>query len=88
MVEPLADGRYRLDLSGAEPGDPPGRGRRLPGRPRPQLDEPDADGEGRWERSIKQWIAERVKSTECQSRRALELGQKFVTGVIERASPG
>lgn len=81
VVEPLADGRYRIDLSGVNLEVRPAEGGGFLVVP-PQLDEPDAGGEGRWERSIKQWIAERVKSTESQSRRALELGQKFVTGVV------
>ena len=37
---------------------------------------------GKWERSIKQWIRERLKSTEGETRRALEWGQKFVTAVV------
>ena len=82
VVEPLTDGRYRLDLQGLNLEIRPAEGGGFLVTP-PQLAEPDADGEGRWERSIKQWISERVKSTQSQSRRALELGQKFVAGVIE-----
>jgi predicted PurR-regulated permease PerM len=81
LIEPLADGRYRLDLQGMNMEIRPAEGGGYLVVP-PQLSEPDAEGEGRWERSIKQWISERVKSTESQSRRALELGQKFVTGVV------
>jgi predicted PurR-regulated permease PerM len=81
LVEQLPDGRYRLDLQGMNLEIRPAEGGGYLVVP-PQLTEPDAEGEGRWERSIKQWISERVKSTESQSRRALELGQKFVTGVV------
>jgi predicted PurR-regulated permease PerM len=82
LIEPLGDGRYRLDVSGlALEVQPKEEGGWLVAPPGPEID-PDANGEGKWERSIKQWIAERVQSTESQSRRALEWGQKFVTGVI------
>ena len=42
----------------------------------------DTGGGGKWERSIKQWLATRLKSTEGESRRVLEYGQKFIAGVV------
>lgn len=81
IVEPLPDGKLRVDLAGlalevqAAPD-----GRYLIGPPKPI--EPETAGEGKWERSIKQWIAERLRSTEGEAKKAIEYGQKFVTGVI------
>jgi predicted PurR-regulated permease PerM len=82
VFEPLGDGRYRVDLEGLHLEVRPAReaGGYVVSPPRPL--EPESAGEGRWERSLKEWIADRVKTTESQSRRALEFGQKFVTGVI------
>jgi predicted PurR-regulated permease PerM len=48
----------------------------------PRTEEFEPSGEGRWERAIKKWIAERVKSTEGESLRAFQWGQKFVTAVV------
>jgi predicted PurR-regulated permease PerM len=81
LIEPLPDGKLRVDLTGLVlEVDPTNGGRYLIGSPKVE----DADGgpEGRWERSIKQWIAERVKTTELESRRAIEYGQRFVAGVL------
>ncbi len=81
IVEPLPDGRLRIDLTGLElEVEPAPGGKYMIGPPKPE--EADNGQEGKWERSIKQWIAERVKSTELESRRAIEYGQRFVTGVI------
>lgn len=81
LFEPLPGGKYRVDVSGfgLEVTPAPG-GRFLIGPPR--VDEPDRAGEGRWERSIKRLIEEKVKSTEIESKRAIEYGQRFVTGVV------
>ena len=49
------------------------------GPPSPQLATPTG---GKWERSIKQWMAERLKSTEGESQRAIEYGQKFIGAVV------
>jgi predicted PurR-regulated permease PerM len=81
MIEPQPDGKLRVDLTGlvleVEQGP---SGKLVISAPKPD----DADGEtgGKWERSIKQWIAERVKTTEVESRRVLEYGQRFVAGVL------
>ncbi len=81
LIEPLADGKLRVDLTGLQLLIQPGpNGTYVVAPPPPE--EADAPNEGRWERSIKKWIAERVKSTEVESKRAIEYGQKFVTGVI------
>lgn len=81
VIEPLPDGKMRVDLTGltleVQPGD---NGKFIIGPPLPP--ELDNNHGGRWERSIKQWIAARVKNTELESKRAIEYGQKFVTGVI------
>jgi predicted PurR-regulated permease PerM len=81
LIEPLANGTFRVDLSGMvlEVEQAPG-GKLLIGSPKPE--EADNLSEGRWERSIKQWIASQVKTTETEARRAIEYGQKFVAGVI------
>jgi predicted PurR-regulated permease PerM len=82
LVETLPDGRWRVDLSGlALEVEPTAGGRYIIGPPKP-VDLTDNGPEGKWERSIKQWVAERVKTTELQSKRAIEYGQAFVTGVI------
>jgi predicted PurR-regulated permease PerM len=81
IIETLPDGKLRVDLTGLTlEVEPTNSGRYLIGSPK--AEEADSGGEGRWERSIKQWIAERVKTTELESRRAIEYGQRFVTGVI------
>jgi predicted PurR-regulated permease PerM len=80
VLEPIGDGRFRIDVSGLNLEISPSEGGYLVAPPKP--DDPDPRGEGRWERSLKQWVAERVKSTESQSRRAIEWGQKAATGVI------
>jgi predicted PurR-regulated permease PerM len=84
VFEPLDHGRYRLDLDGLAFELQPGTdGKYLIAPPAVEEDpDPEAAPEGRWERSIKRFIADSVKSTESQSKRALEWGQKFVTGVI------
>ena len=82
VLEPLGEGRYRIDLDSLQLEVRPVReGAGYVVSP-PRSEEPVSQGEGRWERSLKEWIADRVKTTESQSRRALEYGQKFVTGVI------
>jgi predicted PurR-regulated permease PerM len=80
VLEPMGDGRFRVDLTGLSLEVTPNEGGYLVRPPKP--DDPDPHGEGRWERSLKQWIAERVKTTESQSKRAIEWGQKAATGVI------
>lgn len=80
VVRPLPDGSFEVDLSrvGLEvrPGE---NGRLLIAAPPP--DDTDLGG-GKWERAIKQWVADLVQSSESESRRALAYGQKFVTGVV------
>jgi predicted PurR-regulated permease PerM len=81
IVEPLGDGRLRLDLTGLAlevKATPDGRYVVAP----PAPEEADGNVESKWERSIKQWIAERVRATESQSKKAIEYGQKFITEVI------
>jgi predicted PurR-regulated permease PerM len=81
VVEPLPDGRYRLDLDAmAFEVRPVAGGRYMIAPPRPE--EVDVVTGGKWERSIKKWLTERIKSTEFESRRALEYGQKFVAAVV------
>jgi predicted PurR-regulated permease PerM len=81
VIEPMADGKLRVDLQSVRLEVHPGPGGGyviVPAR----TDAVEAAGVGKWERSIKQWISERVRSTEGASRRALEWGQKFVTAVV------
>ena len=81
IVEPLPDGKMRIDLQSlrfeVQPG--PG-GSYVISQARPESSE--GGGVGKWERSIKSWLGERMKSTEGQTRRALEWGQKFVTAIV------
>ena len=80
LIEPLPDGRLRVDLQAVTLEVQPGSGGKyVIAAPGPAAVDP---GGGKWERSIKQWIAERIKSTEGESRRALEWGQRFVTAVV------
>lgn len=80
LIEPLPEGKLRVDLEGVHlEVHRTDSGGFVIHPPRPA---PADTGEGKWERSIKQWIAERVKSTEGESKRALEWGQKFVTAVV------
>jgi predicted PurR-regulated permease PerM len=81
LVEPLAEGRYRIDLEAVSlEVKPLDNGKFLIGPP--AIDLIDTGGGGKWERSIKQWLATRLKSTEGESRRVLEYGQKFIGGVV------
>ncbi len=80
MLEPAPDGRYELDLQSLQfEIRPTGDGRYLIGTPRPEAAPPTG---GKWERSIKQWLAERLKSTEGESKRAIEYGQKFIAAIV------
>src|SRR5882757_9512621 len=81
IVEPMAGGRFKIaldDLSLEVIPQPEGRFLIAP----PRSEETEVATGGKWERSIKKWISERVASTEGESRRALEYGQKFVTAVV------
>jgi predicted PurR-regulated permease PerM len=81
VVAPLPDGRFRIDLDDLNlEVQPASGGRYVIAPPHPEEAEPAAGG--KWERSIKKWMTERLKSTEGESRRALEYGQKFVTAVV------
>src|SRR6266496_3047840 len=81
LVEPLAEGRYRIDLEAVSlEVKPLENGKYLIGPP--VVDLIDTGGGGKWERSIKQWLATRLQSTEGESRRVLEYGQKFIGGVV------
>lgn len=85
IIEPLPDGRYRVALGGLaeklsfqiRPGEE-GSYVVMPLRPR----EAERVTGGRWERSIKKWLEEKVRGTEDETRRALEYGKKFVTAVV------
>jgi predicted PurR-regulated permease PerM len=80
VLEPLPDGRYRIDVDAlALEVRPTKDGRYLISAPH---EETVVGGGGKWERSIKQWLAARLKSTEGESQRALEYGQKFIGAVV------
>jgi predicted PurR-regulated permease PerM len=81
VVEPLPNGRFRIDLENVALEVQPMRGGRYVIAP-PHSEEAESLTGGKWERSIKKWLTERLKSTEGESRRALEYGQKFVTAVV------
>ena len=81
LVEPLGDGRYRIDLESVTLEIKPAAGGKYVISP-PAAAAPEAGAGGKWERSIKQWLSERLKSTEGESRRALEYGQKFIGAIV------
>jgi len=81
VLEPMPDGRYRVDLRGmALEVQPESNGRYIIATP--HSEEAEVVTGGKWERSIKKWMTERLKSTEGESNRALEYGQKFVTALV------
>ena len=81
VVEPASGGRFRIALDNLSlEVIPQADGKYLIAPP--HTEETEAVTGGKWERSIKKWIAERVASTEGESRRAIEYGQKFVTAVV------
>src|SRR5580765_439666 len=81
VVEPLSGGRYRIDLDALNLEVKPLENGRYLIAP-PVQDVVDADGGGKWERAIKQWLATRLKSTEGETRRVFEYAQKFIGGVF------
>jgi predicted PurR-regulated permease PerM len=81
LVEPLAEGRFRIDLEAIQIEVTPTENGKYLIAP-PVTEALDAGGGGKWERSIKHWLATRLKSTEGESRRVLEYGQKFIAGVV------
>jgi predicted PurR-regulated permease PerM len=81
VVEPLPDGRMRIDLQSVQlEVKPAPEGGYLIAAAQPERAE--NGGVGKWERSIKHWLAERLKSTEGETKRALEWGQKLVAAVV------
>ena len=82
MVEPLAGRPLPLDLEAFSLEVQARAGRKVPDRAAPSRGSSTTAGGGKWERSIKQWLSERLKSTEGESRRALEYGQKFIAAVV------
>jgi predicted PurR-regulated permease PerM len=81
VLEPLPGGRFRIDLdSMALEVRPANDGRYVIAPPQPE--EGGAGPGGKWERSIKQWMSQRLKSTEGESQRAIEYGQLFIGAVV------
>ena len=81
IVEPLSDGSFRIDLDSiALEVRPEKGGKYLVASP--ELQPTELATGGKWERSIKQWLADRLKSTEGESQRALEYGRKFIAAVV------
>jgi predicted PurR-regulated permease PerM len=81
LVEPLAEGRFRINLDALSFEVRPAKGGRYLIAP-PEAESIEGPPGGKWERSIKQWLSERLKSTEGESQRALEYGQKFIGAVV------
>jgi predicted PurR-regulated permease PerM len=81
LVEPLSEGRYRIDLEALTFEVRPTKAGRYVIAP-PEAVANEAAPGGKWERSIKQWLAERLKSTEGESQRAIEYGQKFIGAIV------
>ena len=81
VVEPASGGKFRIALDSLSLEvipQPDGKYLIAP----PHTEESEVVTGGKWERSIKKWISERLASTEGESRRAIEYGQKFVTAVV------
>jgi len=83
IVEPLPDGRYRVNLNSIafelKPGLEPGEYLIAPYTKRKTVE--PATG-GKWEKSIKHWVEDMVQGTENETQRAFEYGKKFVTAVL------
>ncbi|HET6281008.1 MAG TPA: AI-2E family transporter, partial [Polyangia bacterium] len=80
VLEPLPGGRFKIDLEHmALEVLPAENGRYIIAPPHSEAEE--AVTGGKWERSIKKWLTAHLQTTESESRRALEYGQKFVTAV-------
>jgi predicted PurR-regulated permease PerM len=81
VLEPLGAGRFRIDLETlAFEVRPLSNGRFVIAQH--QSEDGGAGPGGKWERSIKQWMSERLKSTEGESQRAIEYGQLFIGAVV------
>ena len=81
VIEEISGGRYRIDLEALNIEVSPLEGGKYLIAP-PVQDVVDGGGAGKWEKSIKQWLAARLKSTEGESRRVFEYAQKFTWGVF------
>jgi predicted PurR-regulated permease PerM len=81
VLETRPDGKLQVDLDAVSFELRPMEGGKYLIAP-PQAAEKATGPGGKWERSIKQWLKERLKSTEGESRRALEYGQKFIAGLV------
>jgi predicted PurR-regulated permease PerM len=81
VFEPLPDGKFRLDLEAVTLEVRPGEGGKYVIAP-PERAAAEAATGGKWERSIKHWLSERLKSTEGESRRVVEYGQKFIGAIV------
>jgi predicted PurR-regulated permease PerM len=81
VLEPLPGGRFRIDLESLALEVRPGNDGKFVIAP-PQAEEGGAGPGGKWERSIKQWMSQRLKSTEGESQRAIEYGQLFIGAVV------
>ena len=83
LLEPLPDGKTRVDLGSVRLEVQPGpNGGYIIAPASGESQDNAGGGKGKWERSIKHWIAERLKSTEGEARRVVEWGQKFVAAVV------
>src|SRR5580704_3817838 len=81
ILEPMSEGRYRVDLDTLALEVRPGPDGRYVIAP-PHAEDSGGGGGGKWERSIKQWMSQRLKSTEGESQRAIEYGQLFIGAVV------
>src|SRR6185503_12955278 len=74
-------GRFRLDLRNLVLEVQPGPdGKYVVATP--HAEEVEVVTGGKWERSIKKWITERIKSAQGESKRVVEYGQKFVAAIV------
>lgn len=81
VLETRPDGKLQIDLDAVSFEIRPIEGGNYLIAP-PKTAEKASGPGGKWERSIKQWLSERLKSTEGESRRALEYGQKFIAAIV------
>jgi len=82
VVEPMADGKQRISLENVTLEVKPTSDGGFVIHPQQLGDDSAAESGGRWERVLKNKLAEMVASSEDVSRRAFGLAQKLVGGVL------
>ena len=86
FLEPTTDGRLKIDFSSAAfelRAKPDEDGGWIISRVDTQHAPSDFNGEGRWEKTIAQWVQEKVKDTEELGLQVVAFVRSFATGVIQ-----